>query len=127
MGGFMNRLLIVGLLLLSTVPLCAQAQRPDMAKLKTDAQKVVSNIRDDKAKTQAYCQINSLGGQMVEAAQEKDRKKAEALFQRVDDLEKQLGPEYHALFDALYDADTNSKNVQDVLSMFNKLDESCPH
>jgi hypothetical protein len=127
MGGFMNRLLIVGLLLLSTVPLCAQAQRPDMAKLKTDAQKVVSNIRDDKAKTQAYCQINSLGGQMVEAAQEKDRKKAEALFQRVDDLEKQLGPEYHALFDALYDADTNSKNVQDILSMFNKLDESCPH
>jgi GTP1/Obg family GTP-binding protein len=127
MGGFMNRLLIVGLLLLSTVPLCAQAQRPDMAKLKTDAQKVVSNIRDDKAKTQAYCQINSLGGQMVEAAQEKDRKKAEALFQRVDDLEKQLGPEYHALFDALYDADTYSKNVQDVLSMFNKLDETCPH
>jgi hypothetical protein len=127
MGGFMNRLLIVGLLLLSTVPLCAQAQRPDMAKLRTDAQKVVSNIRDDKAKTQAYCQINSLGGQMVEAAQEKDRKEAEALFQRVDDLEKQLGPEYHALFDALYDADTNSKNVQDVLSMFNKLDETCPH
>jgi hypothetical protein len=127
MGGFMNRLLIVGLLLLSTVPLCAQAQRPDMAKLRTDAQKVVSNIRDDKAKTQAYCQINSLGGQMVEAAQEKDRKEAEALFQRVDDLEKQLGPEYHALFDALYDADTNSKNVQDILSMFNKLDESCPH
>jgi len=123
----MNRLLIVGLLLLSTVPLCAQAQQPNMAKLKADAQKVVSTIRGDKAKTQAYCQINSLGGQMVEAAHEKDSKKAEALSQRVDDLEKQLGPEYHALFDALYDADPNSKDVQDILSMFNKLDESCPH
>ncbi|MFZ1148861.1 MAG: hypothetical protein WAR76_03905 [Xanthobacteraceae bacterium] len=123
----MNRLLIVGLLLLSTVPLCAQAQQPNMAKLKADAQKVVSAIRGDKAKTQAYCQINSLGGQMVEAAHEKDSKKAEALSQRVDDLEKQLGPEYHALFDALYDADPNSKDVQDILSMFNKLDESCPH
>jgi len=99
----MNRLLIVGLLLLSTVPLCAQAQQPNMAKLKAD------------------------GGQMVEAAHEKDSKKAEALSQRVDDLEKQLGPEYHALFDALYDADPNSKDVQDILSMFNKLDESCPH
>ncbi len=74
----------------------------------------------------AYCQINSLGAQMVEAAQEKDSKNAEALFQRVDDLEKQLGPQYHALFDALYDADPNSKDVQDVLSIFNKLDESCP-
>src|ERR1700720_3701171 len=125
-GEVMNRLLIVGVLLLSTVPLWAQAQRPNMAKLKADAQKAVSDIRGDKAKTQAYCQINSLGAQMVEAAQEKDSKKAEALFQRVDDLEKQLGPQYHALFDALYDADPNSKDVEDILSMFNKLDESCP-
>jgi hypothetical protein len=84
-------------------------------------------VRGDKAKTQAYCQINSLGAQMVEAAQEKDSKKAEALFRKVDDLEKQLGPQYHALFDALYDGDPNSKDAQDILSMFNKLDESCPH
>jgi hypothetical protein len=48
--------------------------------LKADAQKIVSNIRGDKAKTQAYCQINSLGGQMVEAAQEKDSKKATLLL-----------------------------------------------
>ena len=123
----MSRLLIVGVLLLSTVPLCARAPRPNTAKLKADAQKVVSGIRSDKAKTQAYCQINSLGGRMVEAAQEKDSNKAEALFQRVDDLEKQVGAQYHALFDALYDADPNSKDFQDILSMFNKLDESCPH
>ena len=81
----------------------------------------------DKAKTQAYCQINNLGGQMVEAAQDKDSKKAEALFQRVDDLGTQLGPQYRALFDALYDADPNSKDVQDILSMFESLDESCGH
>jgi hypothetical protein len=124
-GKFMNRLLIVGVLLLSTLPLWAQAQRLNTAKLKADAQKAVSDIRGDKAKTQAYCQINNLGPQMVEAAQEKDSKKAEALFQRIDDLETQLGPQYHALFDALYDADPNSKDVQDILSMFDKLDESC--
>jgi hypothetical protein len=123
----MNRLLIIGLLLLWTAPLCAQAPKPNMAKLKADAQNVVSDIRRDKAKTQAYCQINALGGQIVEAGQEKDTKKAEALFQRVDDLEKQLGSQYHALFDALYDADPNSKDVQDILSMFNRLDDFCPH
>jgi hypothetical protein len=123
----MSRLLIVGFLLLSTMPLYAQTSQPNTAKLKTEAQKIVSNIRGDKAKTQAYCQINSLGGQMVEAAQEKDGKKAEALFQRIDDLEKQLGPEYHALFDALYDADPYSKDVQDILSMFDSLDGSCSH
>jgi hypothetical protein len=123
----MNRLLIVGVLLLSTAPLGARAQRLNTAKLKADAQKVVSDIRGGKAKTQAYCQINSLGAQMVEAAQEKDSEKAEELFQKVDDFEKQLGPQYRALFDDLYDADPNSKDVQDILSMFNKLDESCPH
>jgi hypothetical protein len=32
-----------------------------------------------------------------------------------------------SLFDALYDADPNSKDVQDILPMFNRLDESCPH
>ena len=52
----MNRLLI-GLLLVLTAPLCARAERPDMAKLKADAQKVVSVIRGDKAKSQTYCQI----------------------------------------------------------------------
>jgi hypothetical protein len=109
------------------VPLYAQAQQPNTAKLKADAEKVVSDIRGDKAKAQAYCQINNLGGQMVEAAQDKDSKKAEALFQRVDDLGTQLGPQYRALFDALYDADPNSKDVQDILSMFESLDESCGH
>jgi hypothetical protein len=34
-------------------PLFAQNQQPDMAKLKADAQKVVSNIGGDKAKSQA--------------------------------------------------------------------------
>jgi hypothetical protein len=123
----MNRLLIIWFLVISTVPLYAQAQQPKTAKLKADAEKVVTDIRGDKAKTQAYCQINNLGGQMVEAAQDKDSKKAEALFQRVDDLGTQLGPQYRALFDALYDADPNSKDVQDILSMFESLDESCGH
>ena len=121
----MSSFLIIGLFFSSAVTLYAQAQQPNTAKLKADAQTVVNIIRGDRAKTQAYCQINSLGGQMVEAIQEKDDKKAEALFQRVNNLEKQLGSEYHALFDALYDADPNSKDVQDILSMFDSLDESC--
>jgi len=82
----MNRLLIIWFSLISTVPFYAQAQQSNTAKLKREAQKVVSDIRGDKAKTEAYWQIKSLGGQMVEAAREKDSKQAEALFQGVDDL-----------------------------------------
>jgi hypothetical protein len=66
----MNRLLIVSILLISAVPEYAQGQQPNMAKLKADAQKVVSIISGDKAKTQTYCQINDLGGQIGEANEE---------------------------------------------------------
>lgn len=57
----MNRLLIVGILVISTMPLFALAARPDLAKLKAEAQNVVSIIKGDKAKTDVYCQINDLG------------------------------------------------------------------
>ena len=87
----MNRLLIVGILIISTAPLFAQAQ-PDPAKLKADAQKVVSIISSDKAKTQAYCQIANLGDQIGEADQQKDRKKAENLSQKINELQKKPWP-----------------------------------
>ena len=121
----MNRLLIIGSLLIST--LYAQAQQPDTARLKVDAQKVVSSIRGDKAKSQTYCQLDSLGAQIDQATQQKDTKKVEALSPMADELEKQLGPEYRTLFDALNDADPDSKDVQDVLSMFDELDSICSH
>jgi len=122
----MSRLLIIGVLLNLALTLYAQAQQPDTAKLKADAQKVVSIIRGDKAKTQAYCQINSLGGEVDMAAQAKDEQKADVLTKKINELEKQLGPEYLALFDALNNADQDSKDFQDILSMFDSLDQSCP-
>ena len=122
----MNRLLIVASLVSFTMPLCAQGEQQNVAKLKADAQNIVSSISGHKAKIKAYCEITDLGGQVVEAAQEKDEKKADALMQRMDELEKILGPEYTALFDALYEADSNSKDVQDILSMFAMLDQLCP-
>ena len=96
----MNWLLFLGLFLVSGTPLFAQAQ-PDPAKVKADAQKVVSVIKGDKAKTQAYCEINDLGEQIGEANQKEDHEKAEALSQQVTELEKKLGPEYIALVNDL--------------------------
>jgi hypothetical protein len=123
----MNRFLIIGLFFSSAVTPYAQAQQPNTAKLKADAQTVVNIIRGDRAKTQAYCQINSLGAEIDQVAQARDEQKADALTKRINDLERQVGPEYIALFDALNNADQNSKDFQDILSMFDTLDESCPH
>jgi len=122
----MNRLLIIAILIIATPPLFAQNQQPDMATLKADAQKVVSNIRGDKAKSQAYCQINSLGGEIDVAAQARDEQKADTLTKKINDLEKQLGPDYITLFNALNNADQNSKDFQDIMSLFDTLDKSCP-
>jgi len=48
------------------------------------------------------------------------------LTKQINDLEKQIGPEYLALFDALNNVDQNSKDFQDILSLFHALDKSCP-
>jgi hypothetical protein len=122
-----NWLLIVAILLTSTAPLYAQRQQQNIAKLKADAQKVVSIIKGDKAKMQTFCQISDLGDQIGEADEQKDRKKAEALAQKMNELQKQLGPEYLALVEATKDLDPNSNEGQEIESLFEKLDDSCPH
>ena len=98
----------------------------DPAKLKADAQKVVSIISGENAKTQTFCQMAILGKAINEAVQEKDAEKAGELDQRIGELEKQLGPEYLALVDALRNFDFDSKDGQEILSIFDRLDDSCP-
>lgn len=119
----MKRPLIVAISLICAAPLHAKGQQPDAAKLKADAQKVISIISHDRAKTQTYCQIVDLGEQID---QEKNSKKAEALLQRMNELGKQLGPEYLALMEAAKDVDPDSRDGQDIVSMFDELGESCP-
>jgi len=106
--------------------LSALGQQPDAAKLKADAQKVVSIIKGDKAKTEAYCQIANLGEQMDQAVQDKDSKKIEELAQKLPELEKNLGPEYIGLVESLRNVDLRSKDRQDIVSMLDELDEACP-
>ena len=122
----MNRLLIVAILIISNMSLSALGQQPDAAKLKADAQKVVSIIKGDKAKTEAYCQIANLGEQMDQAVQDKDSKKIEELAQKLPELEKNLGPEYIGLVESLRNVDLRSKDRQDIVSMFDEFDEACP-
>jgi hypothetical protein len=123
----LNGLLIVAILIISTAPLFAQVQQPDAAKLKADARNIVGIVGSDKAKTQAYCQIAIVGGQMQQAVQAKDKKKFEELAQTLPELEKKVGPEYLELIESLRNVTLTSKEGQEIGSMFDTLDESCPH
>jgi hypothetical protein len=119
----MNRLLIVGFFwFISTAPLFAQAQQPDAAKLKADARNLVGIIGSDKTKTKTYCQITNLAEQ-----QEKDTKKAVELARKLPELQKNLGPEYLGLLASLGNANLTPKDGQEIVSMFDTLEESCPH
>jgi hypothetical protein len=121
----MNRSLIVAISLICAAPLYAQGVRPDTAKLKADAQKVVSIISGDKAKTQTYCQILDLGDQLDQVDEKKDPKKAEDLSQKIDELEKTLGPEYLTLAKGLEHMDPASREGQEIVSIIESLDKLC--
>jgi len=58
---------------------------------------------------QTYCQILNLGDELDDVDEQKDRKKAEDLSQKIDELEKTLGPEYLALAKGLEHMDPASR------------------
>jgi hypothetical protein len=118
----MNRSLIAAILIIGTLPQYAQAQQPNAAEL---AQKVVGIIAGDKTKTQTYCQVLDLSDELDQVDQKKEGKKAEDLSQKINELQKNLGPEYLELLEALKNVDPNSKDGQEIVSIFDKLDSSC--
>jgi peptidoglycan hydrolase CwlO-like protein len=123
----MNLKLIVAILVITAVPVCAQTQPPSAAKVVTraDVQKVARIIRGDKAKTQIYCDIGKLGGQIEEANEKKDSKTANELSQKMKELEKKLGPEYVALMEGLQDIDPESDEGTEIEAALVVLDKLC--
>ena len=112
--------LIVAILLIAAVPV-AQAQNPRVTR--TDAEKVVTIISGDKAKTQTYCEIGKLSEQIQQA---KDKKMVDELFKKIDKLEETLGPEYVALIDGLQEVDTEKDKLgQEIISILAALDRLC--
>lgn len=69
----------------------------------------------------SYCDIIKLGDQIDKA----DEKKADELFQKMDELAKKLGTEYAALMDGLQDVNPNSQLGQEIGSTLSALDKLC--
>ena len=119
----MNLRLIVTILVIAAAPICAQAQKPTPATVtKADAQKVLRIISSDKAKTRNYCEMAKLGDQMEQANETGDSEKFDALFQKMYELGKKLGPEYTALIDGLQDIDPEAEVGQEISSTLDALD-----
>jgi ABC-type transporter Mla subunit MlaD len=122
---YLNGLLIVAILSISTAPLHAQRQQQNIAKLKADARNLVGIIGSDKTKIQTYCQIDDLSEQLDQAVQKRDTKKAKALVEKIAELSKKMGSEFAALVDIEKHADLNSPDGQEIASIVATLGESC--
>ena len=122
-----NEVKVVVAILLIAVPLCAQAQTPSVPRLsKDEAQNVVTIIKGDKAKSKTYCDIKKLGKQMEQAHKKRNIKLVAELYQKIESLEKTLGPEYVALVDRLGAIDPeNDKLADEITSLFEPLDRRC--
>jgi hypothetical protein len=100
--------------------------QPNVPKpTKADAQNVVQIISSDKAKTQAYCDLTKLEGQVRAAAQKNDSSTLQALEGQADALLGQLGPEYFKLMDGLEEVDPKSNEAKEFMSILSELDKPC--
>ena len=134
----MNRLLIV-ILAICSVPLYAQGAQPDAADLKAEARNAVGTIGADKHKTQTYCEILDLERQLADQEEnntkeknkkkdkDKDKKKAEALSQKINQLQKQVGPEFVTLDNILKGLDLTSPDGREIALIIQSLNETCPY
>jgi uncharacterized protein YktB (UPF0637 family) len=122
---YLNGLLIVAILSISTAPLHAQRQQQNIAKLKADARNLVGIIGSDRTKIQTYCQIDDLSEQLDQAVQKRDTKKAKALVGKIAELSKKMGSEFAALVDIEKHVDLNSPDGQEIASIVATLRESC--
>ena len=129
----MNLKLVIAIAAIAAMPVLAQAQQkggpPPAAKApsKADAQKVVNQIKGDKAKLDTYCQISKLGDQAQAAAEKKDQKKMDDLNKQADALGQKLGPDYMKLMAGMEDVDPDSKDGKDLIAILDTLDAACPH
>jgi hypothetical protein len=111
------------------IPALAHAQQggpqPNVPKpTKADAQNVVQIITSDKVKTQAYCDLTKLEGQ-VKAVQQNDTKTVETLTKQAEALIDKLGPEYFELMDGLEKVDPKSSEAKEFMSILSELDKRC--
>ena len=117
------KLKLIAIIAVAAISVLARAQQsgPVPKPTKADAQNVVQIITSDKMKTQAYCDLTKLEGQVKAAAEKKDTKTLEALSTQADALIDKLGPEYYKLMDGLEQVDPKSSEAKEFMSILHQV------
>jgi hypothetical protein len=72
-----------------------------------------------------YCDIHKLAKQVADANEKKDDEKVNELLEKIDKLEKTLGPEYVALVEGIQDIAENDQLRAEFSSAFGALVRLC--
>ncbi len=114
------------LLVTASIAAFAQTDAPNTAPPTIgDVQKLVDTISGDKAKLKAFCELNTLYEQIEKAGEKNDTKEVDALGVKVASLERQFGPDYRRVMDALGEVDPNSAEGEKLTAIFEQLQEKC--
>lgn len=81
---------------------------------KAEVQKVVADIKADKAKLTIFCGLAKLQDQYQAAAEKNDEKKLDALDKQLEEEAKKLGPDFDRVTQSELDEETG--NLLDALS-----------
>ena len=126
-GELLMKLKLVAISALA-IPTLAYAQQSRVVRpplTKADIQTVVQIVTNDKAKTQAYCDLNKLYTQVEAAQQNNDFDRVEALTRQADGLVEKLGPEYSKMIGGLEEIDLTSSEGKEFMSILSGLDKLC--
>jgi hypothetical protein len=91
---------VLAVAILMTSAMNALGQQLSAAQLKEHAQNAVKIISGDQQKIDACCEFADLTDKFDRAVEDKNSTKAEELFQKGEELQRKLGPEFVALADA---------------------------
>jgi hypothetical protein len=102
--------LIIAILVISAMPVYAQAQEPSPS---VTAARIVADT------------ISSDPDQIEDANEKKDSKTADELTQKMKELEERLGPEYGSFMNGLQNIDPESDDGVEIEATLRALNRSC--
>ena len=120
----------MAVMIFATAPILAFAQSDDTKNhapkpTMEDVQKLVQAISSDKAKLQAYCDMDKLQDQMEKAEEEDDTRAIDELLAKADTLEHKLGPDCARITEGLDRIDLASSEAKRFAAVFDGLRDKC--
>ena len=87
----------------AVTPALAEQKAPEPKASKAEVQKLLDDIKADKAKLKQYCHLADLQDQYEAAAKKLDEKKLDALDKEMEEGAKKMGPDFEKTMQRLDD------------------------